>query len=75
MLASEPALDPQIQRCFRVPDASANAFLAAELNAESARQHGAEILRYHQVVRLLLSTQPSTDEGARVVGVLCRDFN
>jgi len=55
MLDEEPLLNPRITRCFRVPDASADSFLATDLNVESARQYGAEILRYHQVVRLLTS--------------------
>ena len=49
MLKAEPYLDPKIQQCFQVPDASADSFLAAKLNAESARQHGAQVLTYHEV--------------------------
>ncbi|MCI0521738.1 MAG: anaerobic glycerol-3-phosphate dehydrogenase subunit A [Chloroflexi bacterium] len=69
MLRAEPRLNPQITRCFRVPDGSADSFLAAELNAESARQHGAQALTYHLVQRLLLS------EGGppRVIGAVCLD--
>ena len=55
MLIEEPLLNPKITRCFKVPDASADSFLATDLNAESARQYGAEILRYHHVIRLLTS--------------------
>ncbi len=40
MLREEPLLNPHISRCFRVPDASADSFLAADSNAESARQLG-----------------------------------
>ncbi len=67
MLREEPLLDPRITRCFRVPDGSADSFLAADLNAESARQHGAEILRYHPVVKLMATER-------RVVGAMCRDL-
>ncbi|MCI0395175.1 MAG: anaerobic glycerol-3-phosphate dehydrogenase subunit A [Chloroflexi bacterium] len=67
MLKEEPLLNPQISRCFRVPDAAADSFLAARCVAESARQHGAQILNYHEVRRLVR-------EGDRVVGVLCHDL-
>jgi glycerol-3-phosphate dehydrogenase len=55
MLREEPLLNPQIQQCFRVPDGAADSFLAADANAESARQHGATILNYHKVLSLLIS--------------------
>ena len=80
MLKEEPLLNPKIRRCFRVPDASADSFFGAELNAESARQHGAEILNYHQVMHLIpeakrpdhqMSSSPSPQ---RVAGALCHDL-
>jgi glycerol-3-phosphate dehydrogenase len=67
MLREEPLLNPQISRCFRVPDASADSFLATEVNAESARQHRATILTYHEVHTLL-------HQGNRVIGALCNDL-
>jgi glycerol-3-phosphate dehydrogenase len=67
MLKEEPLLNPQISRCFRVPDASADSFLGSESNAESARQHGAQILNYHEVISLVR-------EGDRVTGALVRDL-
>ena len=39
----EPLLNPHILRCFRVPDGSADSFLAADLNVASARQYGAQV--------------------------------
>ena len=45
MLKTEPALNPRITRCWRVPDASADSFLAADLNAEFARLNGAKIFK------------------------------
>src|SRR3989337_600961 len=39
MLREEPLLNPEIRQCFRVPDAAADSFRAADLNAESARLH------------------------------------
>ncbi len=70
MLHEEPRLNPAITRCFRVPDASADSFLATDLNARSAEEQGAEVLRYHEVKRLL-----RLDSGApRIVGALCLDL-
>ena len=67
MLKEEPLLNPQISRCFRVPDAGADSFLASECNAASARQYGAEIRTYHQVKKLLR-------QGDKVVGAVCHDL-
>lgn len=83
MLRAEPLLNPRISRCFRVPDASADSFLAADLNVASAREHAAKILTYHKVLKLLLTAdiQNSAEIGEstafppenRVVGALCYD--
>jgi glycerol-3-phosphate dehydrogenase len=73
MLKEEPLLDPKIQQCFRVPDASADSFLAADLNAESARQHGALVLTYHEVHRLMVNRQPQSGHPV-VAGALCHDL-
>ncbi len=54
MLAAEPLLNPQITRCFHVPDAAADSFLASQCNAASAREYGAEYLTYHKVTQLLV---------------------
>jgi glycerol-3-phosphate dehydrogenase len=67
MLQEEPALNPQITRCFRVPDGSADSFLGADANVESARQYGAQILNYHKVIHLLR-------EQDKVTGVVCHDL-
>jgi glycerol-3-phosphate dehydrogenase len=67
MLRQEPLLNREISRCFRVPDASADSFLASELNALSARQHGATILNYHEVRAL-------SRQGDRIVGAVCHDL-
>lgn len=66
MLREEPLLNPKITHCFRVPDAAADSWLAADLNAKSAREYGAAILRYHETLRLL-------QDGSRVVGADCLD--
>ncbi len=73
MLKEEPLLDPKIQLCFRLPDASADSFLAADLNAESARQYGAQILTYHEVINLSTTSQPNQQTPA-VTGALCHDL-
>lgn len=73
MLKAEPLLNPKIQQCFRVPDGSADSFLSADLNAESARDHGAQVLPYHELYRLLISRQ-SSSENQMVVGALCHDL-
>jgi glycerol-3-phosphate dehydrogenase len=67
MLREEPLLNPNISQCFRVPDASADSFLAADSNAESAREYGATVLNYHKVTGLLR-------KGDRAVGAQCYDL-
>lgn len=67
MLREEPLLNPMITRCFRVPDAAADSFLAADANVESARQHGAQILNYHEVRDLIR-------EDDRIRGARCLDL-
>ena len=73
MLKEEPLLNPKIQQCFRVPDASADSFLAAKLNIESARQHGAQVLTYHEVLTLLVS-HGTLGGNPIVAGALCHDL-
>jgi glycerol-3-phosphate dehydrogenase len=70
MLRDEPLLNPHITRCFRVPDGSADSFLAADLNAASARQYGAHCLTYHQVNQLLVKKD---GESSRIIGAACTD--
>lgn len=67
MLRQEPLLNPKITHCFHVPDGSADSFLAADLNAESARQHGANILTYHEVTRLIRYEN-------EIAGAFCHDL-
>ncbi len=67
MLKEEPHLNPQISRCFRVPDATADSFLATQSVAEMARLNGAQIFTYHQVQRLLR-------EKDKIVGAVCYDL-
>jgi glycerol-3-phosphate dehydrogenase len=67
MLAEEPLLNPKIKRCFRVPDASADSFMASELNAASAQSYSAQVLVYHEVKTLLVS-------GERIIGATCHNL-
>ncbi len=71
MLEQEPLLDPKIQACFRVPDASADSFLAASLTAEAAHEYGGIVLTYHEVDHLIVSTGSPTGQTT-VVGAVCR---
>jgi len=67
MLREEPSLNPKITNCFRVPDGSADSFLAADLNTLSASEYGAQVLTYHKVTSLFL-------EKDRVVGITCHNL-
>ncbi len=67
MLREEPLLNPQISRCFRVPDGAADSFLATQCVAASAREHGAQILNYYEVKRLLRVKN-------RITGIVCHDL-
>ncbi len=73
MLKMEPFLNPKILHCFRVPDASADSFLACDLNVESARQYGADFLTYHEVSQLFTSKNSSSN-NLMVTGALCHDL-
>jgi glycerol-3-phosphate dehydrogenase len=67
MLKEESLLNPAIKRCFRVPDGSADSFLGAHANVQSAQEYGASILNYHPVRELEL-------EGNRVTAARCHDL-
>ena len=73
MLKQEPLLDPKIQRCFYLPDASADSFLAARLNVDSARLYGGQINTYHVLLSLLV-TSHSTGNISQVSGAICHDL-
>ncbi|MCX6049955.1 MAG: anaerobic glycerol-3-phosphate dehydrogenase subunit GlpA [Chloroflexi bacterium] len=69
-LRHEPLLNPRISRVFEVPDASADSFLATHLTAQAARQAGAQILVYHEVLDLITE---GTEQDRRVLGAKVRD--
>lgn len=77
MLREEPLLNPMITHCFRVPDGSADAFAATDLNARAAAALGGRILTYHRVERLLTDSPAGLDDQKqprRVTGALCHDL-
>lgn len=69
-LKREPLLNPRARRVFVVPDAAADSFQATHATAHAARQAGARILTYHEVVQLLAE---GGDGARRVVGARVRD--
>ncbi len=73
MLKAEPLLNPKIEQCFRVSDASADSYLAADLNAESAHQHRTLVLTYLEVVSLLV-THGTLSGSPAVTGAMCHDL-
>jgi len=73
MLHEEPLLNPNIRQCFLVPDASADSFLATELNADSAREHGALVLKYHEVLNFNIEPKLSSYKRT-IVGASCHDL-
>ena len=62
-LRREPLLNPRISRVFELPDAAADSFLATHTTAQAARQAGAQLLPYHELVGLHISG----GDGNRVV--------
>ena len=54
-LRREPLLNPRISRVFELPDAAADSFLATHATAQAARQAGAQLLPYHELIELHLS--------------------
>jgi glycerol-3-phosphate dehydrogenase len=69
-LRREPFLNPRISRVYEVPDGAADSFLATHATAQAARQAGARILIYHEVVGLLTV---GGEGNRRVTGAVVRD--
>src|ERR1700749_2052874 len=63
-LRSEPRLNPQISRAFRVPDANIDVWKTVWAMSHGAQQRGARILTYHEVIGVYRSSDRVT--GARV---------
>ncbi len=66
----EPLLNRRISRVFEVPDGSADSFLATHATVQAARQAGAQILIYHEIVALLTA---GGDGDRRVTGARVRN--
>ncbi|MBQ7195483.1 MAG: anaerobic glycerol-3-phosphate dehydrogenase subunit A [Bacteroidales bacterium] len=58
----EPAVNPDIIGAVKVPDASVDPFRLCACNVQDARDHGATVLTYTSITRLL-------KEGDRITGV------
>jgi glycerol-3-phosphate dehydrogenase len=67
----EPLLNPRASRVFQLPDAAADSFLATHATAQAARQAGATLLVYHEVIELLLQ---GNEGERRVTGAKVRDM-
>lgn len=65
-IRGEPRLNPRISRAFVVPDASVDSWKTVWGCARSAMAHGAKILPYHEVLRLVV-------EGSAVKGAVVED--
>ena len=65
-LRLEPAVNTDIIGAVTVPDGAVDPFRLTVANVVDARRHGADVLTYHEVVRLVM-------DGPRVVGVEVRD--
>src|ERR1700761_7471053 len=63
-LRSEPRLNPQISRAFRVPDANIDVWKTVWAMSHGAQQRGARILTYHEAIGVYRSSDRVT--GARV---------
>lgn len=67
-LRREPLLNPRMSRVFEVPDGSADSFLTAHATSQAARDAGAQILTYHEVVDLMVAADGDAQKvnGAHV---------
>lgn len=62
----EPSVNPDLIGAVRIPDASIDPFRLTVANVLDARNHGADILTYHEVTDLLV-------EQDKVIGVALRN--
>ena len=65
-LRLDPSVNPNLLGAVRVPDASVDPFHLTTANVLDARQHGADVLTYHEVVAMLTS-------NGRIEGVRLRN--
>lgn len=62
----EPSVNPAITGAVRVPDGSIDPFRLTMSNVADARNHGADILTYHEVIEFVKN-------GTRIEGVVMAD--
>lgn len=65
-LLLEPSANPSIIGAVRVPDGSVDPFRLTASNMMDAKDHGTEVLTYHEVIDLIR-------EQGRIIGVECFD--
>lgn len=67
MLRREPLLNPDISRCFVVPDGSIETWEACQSLVDSAQEFGAETLLFHKITDILVSQNQVTGAVAENV--------
>lgn len=65
-LRLEPSANPSIIGAVRVPDGSVDPFRLTASNMMDAKEHGADVLTYHEVIDLI-------KEKDRIIGIECFD--
>ncbi len=65
-LRREPLLNPNMTRCFVVPDGSVETWEACRSLVDSAAEYGAETMVYHEVTDILI-------ESSRVTGAVTKN--
>jgi glycerol-3-phosphate dehydrogenase len=68
-LAREPRLNPRITRAFLVPDGAVDSWKTVWATVRSAKEYGARVLPYHEVIELTMGGS----DGTAVVGAVTRD--
>lgn len=62
----EPAVNPDLIGAVRIPDASIDPFRLTAANILDARNHGADILTYHEVTNLIVKQDKVVDRKSVV---------
>jgi glycerol-3-phosphate dehydrogenase len=66
-LRREPLLNPEMRRCFAVPDGSVETWEACQSLVDSAANYGAETFTYHEVTDILVN------KNQQVTGVVAKN--
>jgi glycerol-3-phosphate dehydrogenase len=72
-LRLEPSANPSIKGAVKVPDGAVDPFRLVASNMIDARNHGADILTYHEVTGLII--QQSRVTGVRVVDHITKEIS